>query len=185
MILTFHTIFSRIFVIYIVFKLRWCYAWSYRKLFSDDVPVWNYLAVRRFASNFAKNILVPSFDRSRSSYEGCHGKGLEHFLFFCLFWNWYHNCMDFNFYAIKLFSNETPYQMRLKFNENKLFYCIQSFEMCKKDFSIDQKKRHLETSINDVPRFLAIFDLHTLSYSITSDFGGYLGPPTYPNIRRH
>ena len=32
------------------------------------------------------------------------------------------------------------------------------------------------TSINDVPRFLAIFDLPTLSYSITSDLGGYLGP---------
>ena len=37
------------------------------------------------------------------------------------------------------------------------------------------------TSINDVTRFLAIFDLPTylptLSYSITSLFGGYLGPP--------
>ena len=37
---------------------------------------------------------------------------------------------------------------------------------------------HLGTSINDVPRFLAIFDLPTLAYSITSHlaFGGYLGP---------
>ena len=101
--------FYRIFVIHIVFKLWWCYAWSYRKLFSNDVPVWNYLALRRFASNFAKNILVPSFDRSRSSYEGCHGKGLEHFLFFGLFWNWYYNCVDFNLYAIKLFGNENPH----------------------------------------------------------------------------
>ena len=33
------------------------------------------------------------------------------------------------------------------------------------------------TSINEVPRFLAIFDLLTLSYSITSHVGGYLGPP--------
>ena len=32
------------------------------------------------------------------------------------------------------------------------------------------------TSINDVPPFLAIFDLPTLSYSITSNFWGYLGP---------
>ena len=36
------------------------------------------------------------------------------------------------------------------------------------------------TSINDVPHFLAIFDLPTylptLSYSIMSHFGGYLGP---------
>ena len=48
---------------------------------------------------------------------------------------------------------------------------------------------HLGTSINDVPRFLAIFDLPiylpTLSYSITSYFRDYLGPPTYPNIGRH
>ena len=36
------------------------------------------------------------------------------------------------------------------------------------------------TSINDVPRCLAIFDIPTLSYSITSDFGGYLGPPYLP-----
>ena len=42
----------------------------------------------------------------------------------------------------------------------------------------------METSINDVRRFLAIFDLPTyqpkylptLSYPITSDLGGYLGP---------
>ena len=27
--------------------------------------------------------------------------------------------------------------------------------------------------------------LPILSYSITSDFGGYLGPPTYPKIGRH
>ena len=40
------------------------------------------------------------------------------------------------------------------------------------------------TSINDVPHFLAIFDLPTylptLSYSIMSHFGGYLGPPYLP-----
>ena len=42
------------------------------------------------------------------------------------------------------------------------------------------------TSINDIPRFLAIFDLPTLSYSITSDLGGaILEPPNYPNIGRH
>ena len=33
------------------------------------------------------------------------------------------------------------------------------------------------TSINDVPCFLAIFYLPTLSYYIMSDFWGYLGPP--------
>ena len=27
--------------------------------------------------------------------------------------------------------------------------------------------------------------LPTLSYPITPDFGGYLGPPTYPNMGRH
>ena len=105
----FHFIFQRISVIHIVFKLWWCYAWSYWKFFSNDVPVWNYLALRRFASNFAKNILVSSFDRRRSSNEGCHGKGLEYFLFFGLFWNYYHNCVDFNLYAIKLFGNENPH----------------------------------------------------------------------------
>ena len=45
------------------------------------------------------------------------------------------------------------------------------------------------TSINDVKRFFAIFDLPTylptLSYSITSDFRVILDPPTYPNIGRH
>ena len=45
------------------------------------------------------------------------------------------------------------------------------------------------TFINDVPRFLAISDLPTylptLSYSITSLFGGFLGPPTYPNMGHH
>ena len=35
-------------------------------------------------------------------------------------------------------------------------------------------KNEWGTSINDVPRFLVIFDLPTLSYSITSHFGGYL-----------
>ena len=38
------------------------------------------------------------------------------------------------------------------------------------------------TSINDAPRFLAIFDLPTLSYSLASEFGGYLGPPYLPYI---
>ena len=41
------------------------------------------------------------------------------------------------------------------------------------------------TSINDVRRFSAIFDLPTLPCPITSDFGGYFGPPTYPKIGRH
>ena len=41
-------------------------------------------------------------------------------------------------------------------------------------------KEYQGTSINDVPCFLAIFDLPTLSYSITSGFGGYLGPPYLP-----
>ena len=34
--------------------------------------------------------------------------------------------------------------------------------------------------INDVPCFLAIFDLPTLSYSTTSLFWGYFGPPYLP-----
>jgi hypothetical protein len=38
------------------------------------------------------------------------------------------------------------------------------------------------TSINDVPRFLAILTyLSTLSYSIKSELGGYLEPPL-PNL---
>ena len=41
------------------------------------------------------------------------------------------------------------------------------------------------TSINDVPRFLAIFDLPTLSYFIRAFFGAILDTPTYPNIVRH
>ena len=43
------------------------------------------------------------------------------------------------------------------------------------------------TSINVVPRFLAIFYLptYTLSYYIMSVFGAILDPPTYPNIGRH
>ena len=44
---------------------------------------------------------------------------------------------------------------------------------------------HKGTSINDVPRFLPIFDLPnyylpTLSYSMTSNFRGYFGPPYLP-----
>ena len=35
---------------------------------------------------------------------------------------------------------------------------------------------HKGTSINDVPRFSAIFDLPTLSYSTKSHFGSYLWP---------
>ena len=44
----------------------------------------------------------------------------------------------------------------------------------------NKSKRHMGTSIIDVPRFLAIFDLPTLPYSITSDCGGYLGPSYLP-----
>ena len=44
-------------------------------------------------------------------------------------------------------------------------------------------------SINDVPRFLAIFDpptyLPTLSYFITGILEAILDTPTYPNIGRH
>ena len=44
------------------------------------------------------------------------------------------------------------------------------------------------TSINDVLRFLAIFDLPTylvptLPCPITSDFGGYFGPPPLPTLK--
>ena len=43
-----------------------------------------------------------------------------------------------------------------------------------------EAKNFKGTSINDVPRFLAIFDLPTFSYPIASDFWGYLGPPYLP-----
>ena len=44
---------------------------------------------------------------------------------------------------------------------------------------------HLETFINDVPRFFWPFltYLPTLSYSITSLLGAIWDPPTYPNTR--
>ena len=105
------TIFCRIFVIHFVFKLWRCYAWCYWKFSSYNVPFWNYMAIRGFATNFAKNILVPSFDCLGSGYAGCHGKRLEHFLFVCR--NWYHNCMDFNIYDIELGCYENSYKMNL------------------------------------------------------------------------
>ena len=42
-------------------------------------------------------------------------------------------------------------------------------------------KMPMGTSINDVPHFLGIFDIPTLSYSITSDFWGCFGP-TYSQV---
>ena len=42
------------------------------------------------------------------------------------------------------------------------------------------------TFINDVPRFLATFDLPTyLSLLYNVPLGGFLGPPTYPNMGHH
>ena len=57
------------------------------------------------------------------------------------------------------------------------------FEKCMSDWLTLYHSKG--TFINNVPRFLAIFDLPTLSYSITSLFWAILDPPTYPNMGRH
>ena len=48
------------------------------------------------------------------------------------------------------------------------------------------RNTYMGTFIKDIPRFLAIFDLPTLSYCMYNvPFWDYLGPPTYPNMGRH
>ena len=63
---------------------------------------------------------------------------------------------------------------------------IFKYQAAYKRSKIRSKWINVGTSINDVPLFFGHFSPTYLpTSSITSNFGGYFGLPTYPNIERH
>ena len=103
----------RIFVIHCFFPTNNCYAMCNRKFLSNPFTVWNSMACRRDAQNFAKNILVPSMHRSLSSHAWHYGSRLGYFRSLSSDWYWSHKCLDIDIFACQLDCDENPNKMKL------------------------------------------------------------------------
>ena len=84
-----------------------------RKFLSNSFTVWNSMACRRDAPNFAKNILVPSMHRSLSSHAWHYGSRLGYFRSLSSDWYWSHKCLDIDIFACQLDCDENPNKMKL------------------------------------------------------------------------
>ena len=103
----------RIFVIHCFFPTNNCYAMCNRKFLSNPFTVWNSMACRRDAKNFAKNILVPSMHCSLSSHAWHYGSRLGYFRSLSSDWYWSHKCLDIDIFACQLDCDENPNKMKL------------------------------------------------------------------------